>query len=81
VIVCSNPATGFAWGMVALDSAHLTRVGHTMRAGTGAGAAGTETWSIRLTNGGVGRTTLVYSQPWRGGEKAAWTLMLTVVTS
>lgn len=81
LIVCSNPTTGFAWGMVALDSAHLMRVGHTMRRGTPVGAAGTETWSVRLTNGSVGRTTLVYSQPWRGGEKAAWMLILTVSTS
>jgi predicted secreted protein len=79
VIVCSQAETGFAWGMVALDTAHLARVGHTTHPGTG--AAGTETWSVRLTSGGVGRTTLVYSQPWRGGEKAAWTLMLTVLTS
>lgn len=81
VIVCANPSTGFAWGMVALDSEHLLRVGHTMRAGSGVGAPGTETWSVRLKSDGTGRTTLVYSQPWRGGEKAAWTLMLTVVTS
>jgi predicted secreted protein len=74
VIVCANPSTGFSWGMVALDSTHLLRVGHTMRGAT-------ETWSLRLTSGGTGRSTLVYSQPWRGGEKAAWTLMLTVVTT
>jgi len=31
-----------------------------------------------LTDAGIGRATLVYSQPWKGGEKAVWTLMLTV---
>ena len=81
VIVCSNPSTGFSWGMVSLDGAHLMRVGHTSHGGNGVGAAGTETWSLRLTSGDVGRATLVYSQPWRGGEKAAWTLLLTVQTS
>lgn len=80
VVVCANPSTGFSWGMVSLDSSHLLRVGHTMRSGSRT-VAGSETWSVRLTNGGVGRTTLVYSQPWRGGEKAAWTLLLTVQTS
>jgi len=78
LIICSNPSTGFSWGMVSLDTLHLLRVGHTTQPGRGIGAAGTETWSLRLTNGGVGRATLVYSQPWRGGEKAAWTLLLTV---
>jgi predicted secreted protein len=63
--------------MVSLDTAHLMRVGHTVRSG----APGSETWSVRLTADGIGRTTLVYSQPWRGGEKAAWTLMLTVHTT
>jgi predicted secreted protein len=81
VTVCADASTGFSWGMAALDSAHLMRVGHTMRDGSGPGSPGTETWSVRLTSDGVGRTTLVYSQPWRGGEKAAWTLMLTVVTT
>jgi predicted secreted protein len=74
VIVCADPRTGFSWGMVALDASHLLRVGHTMRSAT-------ETWSLRLTSDGIGRSTLVYSQPWRGGEKAAWTLMLTVITT
>jgi len=80
VVVCADPPTGFAWGMVALDSSHLLRVGHTTRDGSRSVAA-SETWSVRLTSRGTGRTTLVYSQPWRGGEKAAWTLMLTVVTT
>jgi len=80
VIVCSEPATGFAWGMVALDSSHLMRVGHTIHA-PGGSTAGSETWSVRLMSDGVGRATFVYSQPWRGGEKATWTLMLTVQES
>ena len=85
VILCSNPSTGFSWGMVALDSEHLRRVGHSTHPGSGGGGvvgtAGTEIWSVRLTSRGVGRATLVYSQPWRGGEKAAWTLLLTVKSS
>jgi predicted secreted protein len=81
VIVCSNPSTGFSWGMASLDSAHLSRVGHSAHPGGRVGGAGTETWSLRLIAGGVGRATLVYSQAWKGGEKAAWTLILTVQSS
>jgi predicted secreted protein len=80
VIVCADPTTGFAWGMVSLDGSHLLRVGHTLGRASST-AATTETWSVRLKTAGTGRTTLVYSQPWRGGEKATWTLMLAVVTS
>jgi len=79
VIVCANPSTGFAWGMASLDTAHLIRVGHTLQPGNGPpGSPGTETWSVRLIHAGIGRATLVYSQPWNGGEKAAWTLLLTM---
>ena len=43
--------------------------------------AGTQTWSVRVTDGGTGRATYVYSQPWQGGEKAVWMLTLTVEAS
>ena len=79
VIVCASPSTGFAWTMASLDTAHLRRVGHTLHVRSGPpGSAGTETWSLRLIEPGIGRATLVFSQPWRGGEKAAWTLLLTI---
>jgi predicted secreted protein len=85
VVVCSNPSTGFSWSMASLDATHLLRVGHTIQApksaAAKAGAPGLETWSVRLKTDGIGRATLIYSQPWRGGEKAAWTLMLAVETS
>jgi predicted secreted protein len=84
LVVCSQPATGFKWGMVALDDAHLLRVGHTAHVastGSKSGTGGSETWSVRLKADGIGRTTLIYSQPWRGGEKAAWTVLLAVQTS
>ena len=80
VNVCSNPSTGFRWTTVAIDDTHLRQVGHTIHASTAKipGAPGTERWSYRLTSSGAGRVTLTYSQPWTGGEKAAWTLMLTI---
>jgi predicted secreted protein len=81
VTVCSNPSTGFVWGLLSLDTRHLMRVGHTTHPGRPAGVAGTETWSVRVTDGGTGRATYVYSQPWQGGEKAVWMLTLTVEAS
>jgi predicted secreted protein len=83
VVACSNASTGFQWSLASIDGRHLLRVGHSVSASTKAlaGAPGTETWSFRDVEAGTGRATLVYSQPWRGGEKAAWTLMLTIQTA
>ena len=80
VVICSNASTGFSWTTVAVDPAHIKQVGHTIHGSSSQppGAPGTERWSYRLTTTGTGRVTLTYSQPWTGGEKAAWTLMLTV---
>jgi predicted secreted protein len=79
VTVCANPSTGFSWTSAALDTEHLARVGHSLHpGGLPPGSPGTETWSYRVIRSGTGRATLVYSQPWKGGVKAAWTLMLTV---
>ena len=79
----SNASTGFSWLLASIDAGHLMRVGHGIHASPAVhvGAAGTETWSFRVVAAGTGRATLVYSQPWRGGEKAAWTLMLTIRTA
>ncbi len=78
LVVCSNAANGYRWTMAAIDTAHLAQVGHTIDAPAKAEADATDTWSYRLTEADRGRVTLVYSQPWPGGEKAAWTVMLTV---
>ena len=79
VHVCAIPSTGFSWTSAAVDTAHLMRVGHSLHPGTSPpGSAGTETWSYRVVSSGTGRATLVYSQPWKGGLKAAWTVLLTV---
>lgn len=77
--LCANPSTGFSWTSAAYDSAHLARVGHSLHPGGAApGSPGTETWSYRVVESGTGHATVVYSQPWKGGLKAAWTVMLTV---
>ena len=76
LVVCSSAVSGYRWTTAAIDSQHLAQVGHTI---DGAAATATsDTWSYRLTEVDRGRVTLVHSQPWPGGEKAAWTVMLTV---
>jgi hypothetical protein len=75
LVVCSNAANGYRWTTAAIDDQDLAQVGHTIGAGSG---ARTDTWSYRLTAPDRGRVTIVYSQPWPGGEKAAWTVMLTI---
>ena len=78
VILCSNPSTGFAWASAAIDPAHLKLVRHTKSpaAGNLPGAAGLETWTYRLIANGSGRATLTYNQPWKGGQKAVWTVTI-----
>jgi hypothetical protein len=77
LVVCANAANGYRWTTAAIDDEDLAQVGHTISAGSADGGA-MDTWSYRLTEADRGRVTLVYSQPWPGGEKAAWTVMLTV---
>ena len=75
LVVCADAANGYRWTTAAIDSEHLAQVGHTIEAGSGGSV---DTWSYRLTAPDQGRVTIVSSQPWPGGEKAAWTVMLTV---
>jgi predicted secreted protein len=80
IILCSDAATGFAWSPAAIDPSHLKLVRHTTTPPAAAvpGAAGLETWTYRLLESGSGRATLTYSQPWKGGQKAVWTVSLLV---
>ena len=80
VILCSNASTGFSWSSSAIDREHLRLVRHTTTPPAAAvpGAAGLETWTYRLVSTGSGRATLTYSQPWKGGQKAVWTMTLLV---
>lgn len=77
LVVCSSAPQGYRWVTAAIDTAHLAQVGHTI-ADQADGSDVTDTWSYRLTARDRGRVTLVHSQPWPGGEKAAWTVMLTL---
>jgi predicted secreted protein len=79
VTLCSNASTGFSWAPSAVSSGQLAIAGHSASPGAGIpGAAGTETWTFRVTDHGTGYAVLAYSRPWEGGEKAAWLFVLRV---
>ena len=79
VTLCSNASTGFSWTPSVVSSGQLAVAGHSSAAGGSIpGAAGTETWTFRVTARGTGYAVLEYSRPWTGGEKAIWLLELRV---
>jgi len=78
--LCANASTGFAWLAPTYDTASLRLIG--VRTFPPAkplpGAAGTETWTFKLLSVGTSNVSLIYSQPWAGGTKAAWRFTLKV---
>jgi predicted secreted protein len=86
VTLCSSASTGFSWQEGAIDSAHIRVIGHTYTeppqpAGQPiAGVSGLETWTFLVTGHGEGHAVLAYSQPWTGGDKAAWIFVLETRT-
>jgi predicted secreted protein len=81
VIVCSNQTTGFQWSEAEIeDTSILEQVSHeyTPPVGDKVGAAGQEKFFFRGIKTGTTTVYMEYSQPWDGGEKAAWTCSLTV---
>jgi predicted secreted protein len=86
VRLCSNPSTGYQWTEEAEigDTDVLVQQSHAYQAppeegGPPApGTPGVEVWVFRAIGSGESVTRLEYSQPWEGGEKAAWTFNLTI---
>jgi inhibitor of cysteine peptidase len=85
VALCSNPTTGFQWSETAQigDPTVVGQTEHTYvikEYGTlpPAGAPGKEQWTFKALKEGKSTVSFEYSQPWEGGEKAAWTFVLTV---
>ncbi len=80
VTLCSNASTGFSWQPPTFASANLKLVGHATRAPANPlpGAAGTETFTFRILHLGASAVSLSYSQPWAGGQKAAWRFSLAI---
>jgi predicted secreted protein len=81
--LCTNASTGFAWQRPTFNTAslHLISDRTLPPANLRPGAAGSETWTFRVLRRGTSRISLVYSQPWAGGKKAAWRFSLTVVVA
>ncbi len=83
VILCSNQTTGFQWSESPQisDLTALRQVGHEFVSpeGDAVGAAGQEIWTFETLKKGESTISFEYSRPWEGGEKAEWTLVLTVL--
>lgn len=83
VILCSNHTTGYLWSELAQisDQTILKQIDHKWLPPTSGlvGAAGKEVWTFKTLKEGTSTIYLEYSQPWEGGDKAAWTFHLTVV--
>jgi inhibitor of cysteine peptidase len=86
VTLCSNPTTGYKWETAEIsDQTVLEEKSHTFvspeadKAAPRVGAAGQEVWTFKVLRAGTSTISIAYSQPWEGGDKAAWTYDLTVV--
>ena len=85
VTLCSNPTTGFEWESAQIsDQTILQQTDHKFvpppeRPEPVFGEAGKEVWTFKALKEGKSTITMEYSQPWEGGEKGAWTFVLTVV--
>lgn len=82
ITLVSNASTGFSWNenAVIADTGILQQTNHQqIAAGSNKpGAAGSEQWSIKALKSGQTTIHLEYGRPWEGGEKAVWTLDVTV---
>jgi predicted secreted protein len=85
VTLCSNPTTGFRWESARIgDQTVLEETSHKFvppqegKTPPAPGTAGREVWTFRAIRRGKSTVAMDYSRPWEGGEKAAWTVQLTV---
>jgi predicted secreted protein len=85
VTLCSNPTTGFRWESARIgDQTVMEETSHKFvppqegEKPPAPGTAGREVWTFRVLRQGESTVSMDYSQPWGGGEKAAWTVHFTV---
>lgn len=86
VTLCSNPSTGFGWeDPVGEGGANVELVERAIHQAIGGppGAAGEERFTFRTLGPGDLVLHFVYSQPWDGGTKGAWSfdLITTIIAS
>jgi len=83
VTLCSNPTTGFEWEPARIsDQTVFQETDHEFvpsQAKGVEGAPGKEVWTFKALKKGTSTVSMEYSRPWAGGEKGAWTFVLTVI--
>jgi len=86
VNLCSNASTGFRWMEMAdiSDPGVVAQVSHTDSYPSEnsdplpPGTPGSQIWTFKALKGGISTLSFEYSRDWEGGEKAAWTFVLSV---
>jgi inhibitor of cysteine peptidase len=84
VTLCSNPSTGFQWEAAKIsDPGVLEEVDHKFilpgsEPPPPPGTPGQEVWTFKALKAGESTVSIDYSRPWEGGEKGAWTFVLSV---
>ena len=89
VTLWSNQTTGFSWSEPVFhgDETILELISHDYLSSSEddrseiVGASGKETWTFKALKNGTVDITMEYSQPWEGGEKAAFSFFLSVIIS
>ncbi len=79
--VCSNASTGFTWTAATSSDPAVAVPGEWVSVAATEpmpGAAGSEVLTIAADTAGTAVISASYDQPWKGGEKGAWTLELTI---
>ncbi len=79
--VCSNASTGFTWMPASSSDPAVAVPGEWVAVAPTEpmpGAAGSQVLTIAADTAGTAVISASYDQPWKGGEKGAWTLALTI---
>jgi inhibitor of cysteine peptidase len=78
---CSNASTGYSWSSATTSDPAVAMPGAWVSVAPAEpmpGAAGTQVLTIAADAAGTAVISASYDQPWEGGDKAAWTLELTI---
>ena len=87
VALCSNPSTGFEWGLAQIsDQTVLQQTDHQLvmpgpEPPPSPGTPGKEIWTFKAVKKDSSTISIEYSRPWEGGEEEEWTFNLTVVVN
>lgn len=79
--VCSNASTGYSWSSASSSDPAVAVPGAWVSVAPAEpmpGAPGSQVLTIAADAAGTAVISASYDQPWEGGDKAAWTLELTI---